>query len=122
MTAQPNIATLADALAPHAEHLADLTRAIADLTAQADEVKATIRSIVATHGPGTYGSGRYTVGVSLNRRLDLEALARKYPATLRPDLYRLTPDPSAVRKALPPVVLEEFMSEVGEPRITVKEA
>lgn len=115
-----NIATLADALAPHVEHLATLQAQRAAIDAEMEAVKAQIRDIVATFGPGTYGTDKGAVTVSLNRRLDIAAIARDYPAAIRPDLYKLTPDPAAVRKVLPPVIVEEYMVEQGEPRVTVK--
>ena len=58
--------------------------------------------------------------VSQSRRLDLDAVAARYPATERPELYTLAPDTKAVRRHLPPAELDDLMTVVGEPRVGVK--
>lgn len=122
MTTTTNIAELQDQLAPLAEHLAEVQRAVAGLKREEAQIRAAIRALTDTAGPGTYGAGNHAITISLNRRLDLDAVAAAYPPAQYPNLYTLKPDTALVRANLTPAQVDDLMVEAGEPRITVRDA
>lgn len=94
-----------------------LTDEIATRTQELEEIKAAIRD-QATLGEHAAGTGH--VILSVNRRFNPEAFTADFPASTRPDLYKLVPHAPAVKAALPPNKYEGYMVEVGLPRVSFR--
>ena len=105
-----NLAALVDELLTVQEQMEPLKAREADL-------KARIRDAAE---PGENAAGTHTITLAPSRRLDLTAIAKAYPAETYPQLYTSTPDTKKVRAAFAPAVLDGFMKESGEPRVTIK--
>jgi hypothetical protein len=101
------------------DRLAITTSKLGPLEATRDSLKAQIRELLSTEGPGEYQAGDRVVSASANRGLDLVSLAAKYPPTTHPQLYKLTPDTKAVRRELPADEVESFMAIRGDLKIGV---
>ena len=106
-----------DTLAPLAARLAQLQEARDLLDGQIDQVKAQIRDAVP--GPDKYAAGPLTVVVSHAARLDLAAVAAKYPADQHPELYETTPSTKKVRAHLAPTDLEP-LTTYGSPSVRLQ--
>lgn len=100
--------------------LAVTTSKLAPLQETLDSLKAQIRELLTNEGPGEYQAGDRVVSASANRRLNLAAVAEKYPPAHYPQLYKLAPDTKAVRRELDPEEVERFMEIQGDLKIGVK--
>lgn len=107
---------LEDQLAPLAADLADAQADEKKAKQRADEIKAEIRALLETHGPGEYAASLETVRVTIAHTLDAKAIAEDYPADAHPYLYRLAPDTKLVRAHLDEQQLEKYLV-AGTPRI-----
>lgn len=109
------------------DRLRELTDALAVTTSKmkpladtAESLKAQIRELLASEGPGDYTAGDRIVHASANRRLSPVAVAEKYPAAKHPQLYKLVVDTKAVRRELDPEEVESFMEIQGDLKIGVE--
>lgn len=83
-------------------------------------LKAQIRELLATHGPGEYQAGDGVIIAQNNRRLDLTSLAAAHPPTELPEIYDLTVSARKARQILPPEEIEDHMVVVGDLKIGVQ--
>lgn len=103
--------------------LADLAGAYASINAKIEELqeaKESIRDQIITlaGGFGTKAAGNLKVQIRHNRRLNQGRLIEAYPADEFPDLYKPTPDTTALKRYIAPAALEEFYDE-GAPVVVV---
>lgn len=106
-----------DRLRDLTDALAVTTSKLAPLEQTRDSLKAQIREMLASEGPGEYQAGDRVVSASPNRGLNLAGIAEKYPPTTHPQLYKLVPDTKAVRRELTSEEVETFMEIRGELKI-----
>lgn len=99
------------------DDLLSVQEAMEPLKAREADLKARIREAAQ---PGENAAGAHTVTLTPNRRLDLAAVAKAYPATEHPELYRLEPTATNVRKHLAPADVDAFMKETGDPRVSIR--
>lgn len=97
--------------------LASLQEAAAKISEKIEAVKKEI--LATTDGPDSYAAGALTVIVSQATRLDLDAVAAKYPVDVRPELYELKPSTKLVRQHIAPADLVAF-TKVSKPSVTIK--
>lgn len=112
MSAQP-IRTLDDDVATYL----DLTERIEQLEQQ----RATIRARIAEHGPGSHATTHgVTVSITApSRRFNID----RAWSLLNDDQKSICvgPDPTKVKKQLPPVLLDECMDPgTGAPRVSIR--
>jgi hypothetical protein len=67
---------------------------------------------------GSYVAGPHTVSVQSASRLNAARFERAFPANVRPDLYKLTPDLGEVRRHIADVDLAEYMD--ASTRLVIK--
>lgn len=108
--------TLEELLEPLAADLANAQAEEKKAKRRADEIKAEMRALLETHGPGEYAAGLETIRVTIAHTLDAKAVAADYPADVHPYLYKLAPDTKLVRAHLDEQQLERYLV-AGTPRI-----
>jgi hypothetical protein len=81
-----------------------------------DGIKAELRKLE----PGTHEIAGIKVNIIPNRRIDPKLVAAKYPIVAHPMLYKAAPDIAALRRHLSPIAVDELMTEVGQPKVTVQ--
>lgn len=94
----------------------------ARLKADADVIQSRLgllRDLLVADGGGPAGS--LIVTVEQNRRVDDAAVRDAYPVAEHGHLYRVVPDPAALRRHLAPVDLDAVYRTVGA-RLTVTPA
>ena len=106
-----------DTLGKLADRLVKVQLALQPLRDEEAALKAQIRELLAAKGPGKYAAGGHVVNAQATRRLDLDAIAKAYPANERPSLYTLKPDTKKVRASLPPDEIEQYMVTGGDLKI-----
>jgi hypothetical protein len=80
-----------------------------------DTLKAELRKLE----PGTHEIAGIKVSIVPNRRIDPKLVAAKYPIAAHPLLYKAAPDVAALRKHLSPIAVDDLMTEVGLPKVSV---
>lgn len=83
---------------------------------QKDAIKAELRAL----GEGSHGIAGVTVSIAPNRRIDPKLVAEQYPVEKHPELWKASPDTTAIRKHLAPIRVEQLMTETGEPKVTIR--
>lgn len=97
--------TLADRLSPLASRLAAIQDAKKRLADEEAALKAQILALVP--GPDTYDTATgVAVRVVQAHRIDVKAVAAKWPAEQHPELYRQAVDLDAVKRHVAPADLE----------------
>ena len=96
--------------------LADLQARIADLTGQAEALKAELRSLPP--GDHTIG-GQPVLRIIPTRRFDPAKALELVPEPLRDQCYVRTLDAAAVKQYLAPALVETCMVESGKPKVAV---
>lgn len=96
-------------LEPLAEDLANALAERDKATRRADEIKAEIRALLETHGPGDYTAGLHTIKASAARTINTDRVAAAYPPNVHPYLYDLKPSTAKVRAHLGETQLEDFL-------------
>lgn len=109
-----------DTLTALADQLATIQSQLRPLQEKEAALKAEIRSNLAQLGPGDYQAGDHLVSAGATRRLDQALITEHYPVTTHPQFYKLTIDTAAVRRELPPAVIDEHMVLAGDMKITVR--
>lgn len=112
----PNHDTLEELLEPLAADLANAQAEEKKAKQRADEIKAEIRALLETHGPGDYAAGLETIRVTVAHTLDAKAVAADYPADTHPYLWELSPSTKLVRAHLDEQQIEKYLV-AGTPRI-----
>jgi hypothetical protein len=102
-----SINDLEERLAPLASQLASIQEARNMLSNHETEVKAQILALVP--GPDRYQAGAHEVLVSAAHRLDLRAIASKYPLAEHPELYTPSVDVKKVRAHFAPIDMEPLL-------------
>lgn len=103
------------------EQLAGIVASIVTLDeqiAQLREAREQLAEQLRELQPGSYDAGPHALSVQLSRRLNAQRFERAYPSNVRPDLYKLTPDLTEVRRHIADVELEEFMD--ASTRVVIK--
>lgn len=96
--------------------LAEINERIANLTSQAESIKAELRSLT----PGDYASGGNTVlRIVPTRRFDADKALELVPEPLRPECYTTAVDAKKVRSYLAPALLDACMVESGKPKVVL---
>jgi hypothetical protein len=96
--------------------LIDLQAKIADLTSEAEAVKAELRSL----NPGDYAiGGQPALRITPTRRFDATKALEYVAEPLREKCYTSAVDPKKVKEYLPPAVADLCMVESGKPKVTV---
>jgi hypothetical protein len=90
----------------------------AEIVAEADEIKARIRSHLEV-GAQVEVDGRQVLSIQPNRRLDVDAAVALLPAEVLPLVQTLTVDPKKVRQYLAPALVERCMVEAGQPKVVL---
>lgn len=118
MTASPSTdhTTLEQRLAPIAADLANAQAEEKKAKQRVDELKAELRALLESEGPGDFAAGPETVRVTIAHTLDAKAVAADYPADTHPFLYKLAPDTKLVRAHLDEAQIEKYLV-AGSPRI-----
>lgn len=112
--------TLSDHLTPLAAEYADLTEKADAIKERQEEIKAAIRDLTATTGPGNYAAGNLSVIVATNRRFDENRALAMIPEAVAPLVtYPATKVDRDKLKALAPDVFEAAQVVHAE-RITIK--
>jgi hypothetical protein len=96
--------------------LADLNAHIADLTSEAESLKAELRNLPA--GDHLI-NGRPALRIVPTRRFDAEKGLALLPVALRGDCYSTVLDAAKVKQFLAPALLETVMVEAGKPKVVV---
>lgn len=96
--------------------LVDLQARIAELTSEAESLKAELRQLEA----GEYTiNGQDVLKIVPTRRFDATAAALTLSEELRSKCLTVTYDATEVKKHLTPVEVEEFMVASGKPKVVV---
>lgn len=96
--------------------LVDLNAKIAELTAEAEGLKAELRGL----HPGDYNlNGRPALRVAATRRFDATKGLELVPEPLREQCYSTTVDAKKVKEYLAPALVDTCMVEVGKPQVRV---
>lgn len=96
--------------------LVDLQDRIADLTSEAEAVKAELRSL----NPGDYAiNGQPALRIQPTRRFDADKALEYVPEPLRDQCYSTVVDPKKVKQYLAPALADACMVEVGKPKVQV---
>lgn len=96
--------------------LAELQATISDLSAEAEALKAELRSLPA----GDHDiDGRPALRIVPTRRFDAEKALELVPDPLRGECHVTVVDPKKVREYLAPALVDACMVESGKPRVTV---
>lgn len=94
--------------------LVDIQARIADLTSEAEGLKAELRTLPA----GDHDiDGKPVLRIIPNRRFDADKGLQLVPEQLRDQCYSTVVDPKLVKTFLAPAVLEAAMVEVGKPKV-----
>ena len=109
--------TLEQQLEPLAEDLANALAEAKKATQRADEIKAEMRALLDTAGPGDYAAGRQTVKATVARTVDAKKIARDFPSSSHPYMYALKPDVKLVRAHLDEEQIEQYLTDAGDMRI-----
>ena len=97
--------------------LVDLQERIADLTGQAEALKAELRTSLST---GDYTiDNRPIIRIAPTRRFDPLKAIELVPAELRPLCEKTEYDPAKIREYLAPALVESCMRETGKPQVRV---
>lgn len=111
---------LADRLGPLAAEYADLAERAEQIKTRQEEIKAAIRDMTATHGPGTYDACGMSVTVAANRRFDEDRALAMLPEAVAPLVtYPATRVDRDRLRVLAPEVFEAAQVSFAE-RITIK--
>lgn len=97
------------------ERLVDLNAKIADLTAEAESLKAELRVLPA----GEYDAGGHSFKIIPTRRFDADAAMLLLPAEARPECLTVVADPVKIKRRLTPDQLETCMVEHGRPKVVI---
>lgn len=81
-----------------------------------DSIKAELRKL----GEGSHGIAGVTISIAPNRRIDPQLVAEQYPVEQHPELWKASPDTTAIRKHLAPIRVEQLMTDSGEPKVTIR--
>ncbi|WP_159622707.1 hypothetical protein [Ruania rhizosphaerae] len=93
----------------------------ADIKALTDR-KAELKALIADElDEGKHPFGEYDAVVTCPMRLDTAALAKDYPITQHPNLYKASLDTAEVKKRFAPAALDEYRSP-GAKVVTIREA
>lgn len=96
--------------------LADLQARIADLTSQAEALKAELRALPA----GDHEiNGRAALRIIPTRRFDATAAAGLLTPQQRESALVVSYDAAKVKQHLTPVQVDEFMVEAGKPKVVL---
>jgi hypothetical protein len=96
--------------------LADIQARIADLSADAESIKAELRQLP----PADYTiDGRPALRITPTRRFDPTKGLEFVPEPLRGQCYSTVVDASKVREYLAPALVEMAMVDAGKPKVTV---
>jgi hypothetical protein len=99
------------------QRLAELNATIADLTAEAESLKAELRGLPA--GDHTI-AGRPVLRIIASRRFDATAAATsRLDEDQRAKCLQVSYDAAAVKKYLTPIEVDEFMVENGKPKVVI---
>lgn len=105
-----------DIISQRVRDLADLQAEIAKLTAEAENIKAELRTLT----PGDYAiGGRTALRITPTRRFDATAAAGLLSVEQRKEALVVSYDAAKVKQHLTPVEVEEFMVESGKPKVQV---
>lgn len=97
-------------------HLADLNAKIAELTAEAEGMKAELRSLTA----GDYTlDGRPALRIIPTRRFDVDKALGYVPEPLRAECYTTAADPKKVKQYLAPALADACMVDAGKPKVVI---
>lgn len=96
--------------------LADINARVADLTSEAEALKAELRNLPA--GDHLI-DGRPAVRIVPNRRFDADKGLELVPEPLRGECYSTAVDAAKVKSYLAPALLEMAMVEVGKPKVVL---
>lgn len=96
--------------------LVDLNARIADLTAEAEGLKAELRSL--PEGDHVI-DGRPALRIIPNRRFDATKGLELVPEPLRAQCYSTSVDPAKVKEFLAPALLEQAMVVAGKPKVVI---
>lgn len=88
----------------------------AGINERMDAIKHELRTL----GTGSHPIAGVTVSISPNRRIDETRVANLYPISSHPELYTAKPDTKKLRQELPAKVVDSLMTDVGEPRVSVR--
>lgn len=83
---------------------------------QMDQLKEQLRTL----GEGTYDIAGVKVSITPNRRIDAKLVESEYPIGQHPELYKGVPDTAALRRHLSPIRVEQLMTTVGPPKVSVR--
>lgn len=83
---------------------------------QLDGIKAELRKLDV----GSHDIAGCKVTISPNRRIDPALVAQQYPVQKHPELWKASPDTTAIRKHLAPIRVEQLMTKSGEPKVLVR--
>lgn len=96
--------------------LVDLQAIIAEKTAEAEALKAELRSLP----PGEHDiAGKPVLRIIPNRRFDPAKALELVPESLRDQCYSNTLDSAKVKQYLAPALLDACMVEVGKPKVVL---
>ena len=110
-----NTATSVDVVALAAE-LANVLDAKKRLETREKDIKAMLRAL----GEGTHEAGALKVIVSPNRRVSESRVKEHFPITEFPHFWKQSPNLDVIKASIAPLMYENLMSPVGDPKVTVK--
>lgn len=97
-------------------HLADINARIADLTSQAEALKAELRALP----PADYDiDGRPALRITPTRRFDPAKGLELVPEALRDQCYSTVVDAAKVREYLAPALVDACMVDAGKPKVVI---
>jgi hypothetical protein len=86
------------------------------LDQQMDLLKTELRAL----GEGSHPIAGVTVSITPNRRIDPKLMAAQFPIAQHPELWKASPDTTAIRKHLAPIRVEQLMTSAGELKIVIR--
>jgi hypothetical protein len=99
-----------------AAELVKVQAAKKDLEQRETHVKGLLRGL----GLGKHVAGPFTVSIQANNRLDEAKVKEALPITEFPQLWVQKPNTDAIRAAIAPLMYQNLMSPVGDPKVVVK--
>ena len=99
-----------------ASELVKVQAAKSDLEQREKYLKGLLREL----GVGKHVAGPFTVTIQANRRLDEAKVKEALPITEFPQLWVQKPNTEAIKAAIAPLMYENLMSPVGDPKVVVR--
>jgi hypothetical protein len=99
-----------------AAELVKVQAAKSDLEQREKHLKGLLRGL----GLGKHVAGPFTVSIQANNRLDEAKVKEALPITEFPQLWVQKPNTDAIRAAIAPLMYQNLMSPVGDPKVVVK--